>query len=191
LAKILPTALELLAKEGGGALTPTRLNKETGVARATIYRNWPEPIALIEVLLQRAATQARPLACSDDLESDLHQAMVEVLDRLDRDPTRALLGACFDYGRRSSSLAGAVDGFVSSLVAPFRQALSAAAENGQTVDRPVDEMVADLAGPVVWEQLVMGHRLDRARGRAIVDHFLAHHRTPDGFNAGVITSLGP
>ena len=177
MAKILPTAMELLLEEGGGALTPTRLNRETGVARATIYRNWPEPVSLIEVLLQQAAAQARPLTCSGDLATDLHGAMAEVIGRLDRGSTRALLGACLEYGRRSPSLAGAADGYVSSLVEPFRQAFSATDDGGE-LGEPIDELVAELAGPVVLEQFVMGHRLDQARGRAIVDHFLAHHRIP-------------
>ncbi len=168
--------MELLLQEGGGALTPTRLNKETGVARATIYRNWPDPTALIEVLLQQAAAQARPLECSGDLGLDLHGAMAEMLGRLDRGSTRALLGACLDFGRRSSMVAGAADGFVASLVEPFRQAFTAATEAGAGLDGPLDELVAEVAGPAVLEQVVMGHRVDEARGRAIVDHFLAHHR---------------
>ncbi len=175
LAKILPIAMELLLQEGGGALTPTRLNKETGVARATIYRNWPEPMALIEVLLEEAAAQARSLECSGDLGPDLHRAMAEVLGRLDRGSTRALLGVCIDYGRRSPLVAEAADGFVASLVEPFHQAFTAAADADHRLEGPVDELVAELAGPVVLEQLVMGHQIDEVRGRVIVDHFLAHH----------------
>jgi AcrR family transcriptional regulator len=55
---VLSAARDLLAGEGPAAVTPTRLARETGVSRSTIYRNWPDPAAL--VLDTIADEDARP-----------------------------------------------------------------------------------------------------------------------------------
>jgi AcrR family transcriptional regulator len=55
---VLAAARDLLAGEGPSAVTPTRLARETGVSRSTIYRNWSDPAAI--VLDAIADEDARP-----------------------------------------------------------------------------------------------------------------------------------
>lgn len=176
LAKILPTALRLFLDEGGVALTPTRLHHETGVARATIYRNWPEPAYLLEVMLQQATERSDGLPCRGELPQDLLAAMTSLLARFEDANVRALVAACLEYGRYSERVATAAHAFIGAILEPFRLALELAADNGM-IDGAIDDLVAEVAGPVILQRLVMGRTVDDEHGRAVVEHFLAHHGT--------------
>jgi AcrR family transcriptional regulator len=179
LAKVLPTALRLFLDEGGPALTPTRLHQETGVARATIYRNWPDPADLVEVMLEEAAEPA--LATSGpptgDVGADLASAMDAVVDRFRSGTARAFFAACIEYGRRSDRVATAAASFIASVLEPIHAAVGRAIDTGHLVG-DVDELVTELAGPVVLENVLLGQPVDPARGRRVVEHVVAHHRPP-------------
>lgn len=177
LAKLLPAAFELFLVEGGAALTPTRLHKETGISRATIYRNWPEPADLIEIMLQRATRLPEAVEATGDLRIDLYGAMSALLVRLEHRPVRAFFAACLEYGRRSDRVATAASAYIASILAPFRIAIDAAAEAGG-VDGDVDELAADVAGPAILRHVVLGEALSADQGRAIVDRFVAHRLPP-------------
>lgn len=177
LAKLLPAALEIFLEEGGAALTPTRLHNETGVARATIYRNWPDPADLIEIMLERATELPDDVEATGDLRADLHRAMTLLLARFEHKPVRAFFAACLEYGRRSARVATAAEAFVAGILEPFRLALAASIEAGQLTGR-VDELVAEVAGPAILRHVVMGETLTAKQGAAIVDHFADHHLVP-------------
>lgn len=174
LAKLLPRALELFLDEGGAALTPTRLHKETGVARATIYRNWPEPADLIEVMLQQATRFPDTMTCVGDLRADLHAAMASLLFRFEHRPVRAFFAACLEYGRRNERVASAATAFVAGILQPFHLAIQGGLERGE-LDGAEHELVAEITGPVILQHIVMGFPVDETRGAAVVDHFLSHH----------------
>ncbi|MEM7141332.1 MAG: TetR-like C-terminal domain-containing protein [Actinomycetota bacterium] len=174
LAKLLPTALELFLAEGGGALTPTRLHQETGVARATIYRNWPEPPDLIEIMLQRATDLTENAPPTDDLRDDLHEAMAGLRWRFDERPARAFFAACLEYGRRSDRVAKAAQAFIAGILEPFRRAIDAALDRGD-IEGDLDDLVAEICGPPILRHVVMGESIDEAAGAAIVDRFADHH----------------
>jgi len=182
LAKIIPSALELLLAEGSAALTPTRLNKATGVARATIYRNWPQPASLIEIMLERAMAETELPAPSDNPRADLEMAMELVIDRLGRPSVRALISACMEHGHRSASMATARTGFLHSVLEPLNSAL-ARTEIGEATTAGVDPvdaqwaLLTELAGPIVLEVLVMGRTVAPGSARAVVEQFLQHHET--------------
>ncbi|MEO1064916.1 MAG: TetR-like C-terminal domain-containing protein [Actinomycetota bacterium] len=176
LAKLLPVALRLFLDEGGAALTPTRLHQESGIARATIYRNWPEPADLIEVMLGRATEPPPTELFIGDLEEDLHAAMGTLVDRFLHKPARAFFAACLEYGRHSERVAAASEAFVTGILAPLRTVIDAALDEGRLVG-DADELVAELAGPLILEHVVMGRTVTHERGRALVDHFLAHPRS--------------
>jgi AcrR family transcriptional regulator len=63
---ILAAALDLLAREGPGAITHQRVARQAGVGRATVYRHWAAPQDLLRDVLFSAelpffATPALPL----------------------------------------------------------------------------------------------------------------------------------
>lgn len=174
LAKILPCALRLFLDEGGAALTPTRLHRETGIARATIYRNWPAPDDLIEIMLAHI-TEPRPDdVWSGDLRDDLYTAVDMLVQRFIHRPVRAFFAACLEYGRRSERVASAAEAFIGGILEPFRVIVGRAVDDGSLQGRS-DDLVSELTGPLILEHVVMGHEVSQARGREIVESFLDHH----------------
>ena len=174
LQKLLSAALPLFIEEGGAALTPTRLHKETGIARATIYRNWPEPADLIEIMLGYATEQPSNDAFTGELRTDLTTAVDILLKRFNDRPARAFFAACMEYGRHSERVANAAEDFIAGILSPFHTVLTTAVAAGE-LDGNIDHMVSEIAGPLVLEHVVMGRKLNRERGRAVIDHFLEHH----------------
>ncbi|MEM9520477.1 MAG: TetR-like C-terminal domain-containing protein [Actinomycetota bacterium] len=174
LSKLLPRALQLFLDEGGAALTPTRLHKETGVSRATIYRNWPEPADLIEIMLQAATRFPDTMTCTDDLRTDLHAAMATLLDRFETRPARAFFAACLEYGRRNERLASVATEFIAGILQPFHVVIRAGLERGE-LDGSENDLIAEITGPIVLQHIVMGFPVDAERGAAVVDTFLRHH----------------
>ena len=170
----MPRALELFLDEGGAALTPTRLHRETGVARATIYRNWPEPADLIEIMLQMATRFPDTMTCVGDLRTDLHAAMETLLFRFENRPARAFFAACLEYGRRNERVASAATAFIAGILQPFHLAIAEGLERGDLAGEE-HELVAEITGPIILQHIVMGFPVDAARGAAVVDHFLACH----------------
>ena len=174
LAKILPTALRLFLEEGGAALTPTRLHQETGVSRATIYRNFPEPADLIEIMLARA-TELPPDDCwTGDLPADLHRAVETLRFRFEHRPARAFFAATLEYGRTSPQVAETSERFVAGILEPIRRVVAAAVDAGE-LSGDVDDLVSEVAGPLMLEHVIQGRSVSERRAREVVDSFLRHH----------------
>ena len=171
LDKVLPVALRVFLEEGGAALTPTRLHAETGIARATIYRNWPEAADLVEIMLERATEHPESVSFTGDLRTDLHTATDLLLDRFHRRPARAFFSACIEYGRHSDRVARAAEAFIGGILAPFRDVIAEAADRGE-IDGDVDELTAEITGPLILEHVVMGKRISDARARRLVDRVI-------------------
>jgi AcrR family transcriptional regulator len=147
------------------------------VARATIYRNWPDPVDLVEIMLARATESAAPAVggSTGDVDADLHSAMDTVVCRFQQRTARAFFAACIEYGRRSDRVASVARSFVASILEPIHSVIGQAIDAGRLVGE-VDELVVELAGPVVMENVLLGQAVDAERGRRVVEHFLAHHR---------------
>lgn len=171
LGKLLPAALRLFLSEGGAALTPTRLHQETGVARATIYRNWPDPADLVEIMLRRAIDVPADVSPTTDLRADLQRAVALLLDRFEHKPVRAFFAACLEFGRRNDRVASVADDYVKGLLQPVALAIRAAVDRGE-LDGRVDALVADVAGPLFLRHVLLGERITTRDARERVDRFL-------------------
>ncbi|MEM8924056.1 MAG: TetR-like C-terminal domain-containing protein [Actinomycetota bacterium] len=167
-------ALRLFLDEGGAALTPTRLHKETGVARATIYRNWPEAADLIEIMLGHATEQHPQDLFVGELAHDLQAAVDLLIDRFTHRPARAFFAACVEYGRHSERVAAAATAYVDGILEPFHRVMRRAIDEG-LVTGDEDDLVHEIAGPLILEHVVLGRRVTRTRGQALVSRFVAYH----------------
>ncbi len=168
LEAVLRAAFELLVTEGPEALTPTRLHQETGVARTTIYRHWPTPAALVEVILARATERVDLDRLTGDLAHDLEVALSTITDRFAHRPVRALYRAMRSHGTDEEPLARR---YLEGLVAPVRDVISAAVDAGDLVG-DVDDLTAELCGPLFFRYLLMGDELAADAAASAVAAFL-------------------
>src|SRR5581483_2980270 len=99
----LEAARGILLEEGWDALTHARLAERSGLHRATIYRHWPTPTALLHDVLARevATTRIRP---TGNLRSDLIKALTAIQREItDRDLSRVMT-ALIDRGEWDTEL---------------------------------------------------------------------------------------
>lgn len=65
---------------------------------------------------------------------------------------------------------------MTGILAPPQMVIDAALDEGR-LDGDPDEVVAELAGPLILEHVVMGRTVTHERCRVVVEHFLEHHRS--------------
>ncbi len=171
-------AFRLLIAEGAHAITANRLHQESGVARTTIYRHWPEPADLLAAMLERATGEQDTAPFIGELRADLSSAVHGLVFRFNERPVRPLFGALVEHTRRAS---GAEDpdpedlgaSYITGILRPIRRAMSEAVERGElpaTVD--VDHLVDEVAGPLLVRHVLLGREVDEADADAAVEAFL-------------------
>ena len=84
--QVLVAAFRLLAEEGPQEVTPVRIHAETGIARTTIYRHWPDRVEL----LSRPASFDAPTAMVSP------QIATEVPKKSPSSALKAVSFACWD-----------------------------------------------------------------------------------------------
>ncbi len=150
---MLRAALELLLAEGVGALTAQRLHEASGVARSTIYRHWPSPDAVVDDLLDVAASADHP-PLTGTVEHDLRAAMDALLWRLRHRPVAPFLAALMSGPQDDTALVARRTRYVETLLEPFHAALRQASPPPSAARR--EELVSHIAGPVLLTWLAHG-----------------------------------
>jgi len=102
-ARVLSAARDLLADEGQGAVTPSRLAKETGISRSTIYRNWADPS---EIVLDAIADEGArpPFEPTGDPRTDLTEYLRNLRNGLEM-PHTTLLATRIERAERDPKTA--------------------------------------------------------------------------------------
>ena len=174
---ILDAAIELLIKEGHRAVTPHRVSKATGVARTTIYRHWPDPVSLLLDAIDSVLAPDHPLSTVGELRIDLTTALESLRRRLDKRPFRTMFAALLDHATRSPKLVPAQRRFVSGVMAPLRNIIKAAIDDGRLEQslKP-DVAVAQLVGPIFHNHVMMHVRISDDLIASTVDAFVAQNQ---------------
>lgn len=187
LARLIPVAQQILVEEGPAALTPSRIHHQSGVARATIYRNWPTPDAVVELLATGATAQLgsvgrtrrppgplhpmgppRPLAAAQ-----LRALVDDLLTALDDPVLQSLLAAGLERGRYNPAVATATRALMAALASPLRSTLESSLGPHRRRDDPrPDHLVVDLVGPLLLERVLTGRRPRPERVREVIERLL-------------------
>ena len=200
---VLSAAWRILADEGITALTPTRLHAETGVARTTIYRHWPDAEAVVADIVAGASHGRAPRSASGDLRSDLLAALGTLTFRLRHRPVGPLLGALLVGQTRRNSTSPTSAQYVAALVEPIRDVLVESQSSGAlrgSVDP--DALLGAFVGPLLLDVVLLGADPESVDDAAIVDDFLERYqasaatpvvpmRQPDAEPASAVTEPMP
>lgn len=174
-AAALTAARELFLERGWAAVTHAAVAERAGVGRSTIYRHWPEPHLLLHDILVDGLSLVHPQptgVLSDDLFAELEvlrahlsvernlKAIAAILERARSEPAFAELP-------HRIHLAGSQG---------LRAILSDARRHGLLrAGISMEQAVAELVGPLMWQAVIIGKPVRRAFARAIVDDFMAAH----------------
>lgn len=173
---VLDAATDLLIDQGHHAVTPQRVSTETGVARSTIYRLWPDPVSLLLDAIDRVLAPDHAASTVGDLRVDLATALENLRLRLNRRPFRVIFAALLDHATRSSDLIPAQRRFVAGVTAPLRNIVAGAIDDGRLdPSTKPDEAVAQLAGPIFHRHLIVRARISDELIANTVDGFVATH----------------
>ena len=159
---VIAATADLLAEAGFGHITIEAIAERAGVARSTVYRNWPDRVELL--------VEAWDELCPEPTGADTG-SVAEDLRRIATELARGL--ASTDWGRAVPSLVGAVagdDDLAQAMrrVSSQRRAIVAAAlrrgiERGELdADADVDEAAEVFGSRFFYRHLMSGGPLDDA-----------------------------
>jgi len=169
---ILAAALELLAEVGCGGVTMEAVAARAGVGRSTVYRHWPDKVALVEDAIRTlkpivgpsasgsvrdrvvALLQAVATGMSDSTWSSCLPA---IIDAAERDPEVLAIHRRLAYERRQILVDLLVEGVETGEVAAG-------------LDLPL--LAECLFGPIVVRRLLLHEPFDPAAVPALVDQVL-------------------
>lgn len=172
---ILDAAINLLVEHGAGEVTASRISQETGVARTTIYRHWPEQSHLLLDTIDSIVAPHRPTTITDDLEADLVTALTNLRTRVTRHPFRQIFAALLGYANQDRTFVAAQQRFVTGVLQPITDILTAAAERGDLPPMAdIPQNCALLAGPLFHQHVMLCESIDDQLIVNTVQQFLAH-----------------
>jgi AcrR family transcriptional regulator len=170
---ILDAALVVFAREGFDGLTMEAVALQAGVGKATLYRRYPDKVALVVGAVSSLAAN-EPEVDTGTLPGDLAAWARQAVHLL----TRTVAGACVSQLvlalPRAPGLAAEHARFAGSRRAAVRHAVARAAARGEVAPDTDPELVADLlAGPIYYRHLISDEPLDDAYADEVVEAVLA------------------
>lgn len=175
-AAALAAARELLLTEGRDAVTPSRVAELSGVGRATLYRHWPEPMALLVEAATPPPAQEPP-APSGDLAADLTARLAALRAGLEGAPLAAVFAMLIEQAEHEPQLEQIQHQLVDSGSAPLRALLRDAVRRGELPRLDEERAIEALVAPLFYRRFVSRRPIPAALPRKLVADFLAHPPT--------------
>ncbi len=171
---ILDSAVNLLIERGPREVTASRVSQETGVARTTIYRYWPDQSGLLLDAVDTLVSPHAPTTITDDLESDLLRALSNLRARMVRRAFRQVFAALLGYANQEQRFVASQQRFVNGVLQQIRDILTAAViRNELSSSLGIDEACATLAGPLFHQHVMLRESITDDLISNTVDRFLA------------------
>jgi len=152
-AAALAAAQTLLQQEGPAAVTHQRVAAAAGVGRATLYRHWPTPEALLHEALGRVE-----MPFFTDFDNDLRPWLRGNLRRLAEELAlpnlRRLTATLLQTAQWDTTARTQLNQWLHTVSRRLNTALNAAAAQGE-INPPADssEITAKLLGPLVFRTI--------------------------------------
>jgi AcrR family transcriptional regulator len=145
---------------GFGGVTIEAVAARSGVAKTTIYRQWP---SRAELMIDAFRTMAIPPDAPDtgDVATDLEQMLLRLAEDLKNAPWAKAIASLSDAAARDPELARLHAQFSEECRAPVVEVVVRARQRGQIGADIAPEIVcAALAGPLFFRRMVSQEPLD-------------------------------
>ena len=148
--RVLTTAFELLSQGGVGGFTVDEVARRSGVAKTTIYRQWPSREALVIDACSRISAE-QEVPDTGSLEGDVTAIVANIAHLLSTARWSSVLPSIIDIAERDPEFADIHSRIQHGHAAPLREVLERAAGRGElatAADRST--MIAALLGPLFY-----------------------------------------
>ncbi|MFL0579038.1 TetR/AcrR family transcriptional regulator [Dietzia sp. 179-F 9C3 NHS] len=190
--KLLDAATELLVTGGAAAVTVDAVTRLSGVARTTLYRNFPSTDSLIAAAFRRLLPAPEPSPEAGTVREKLVALCASMARSVQEAPLQQSMLGWLAMGRHAGGddeLGELRRGVVRAYSEPVHDVLSEAEAAGAIPPLDRELAVAQLAGPVVMARLMGLRPFTEADIERLVDDFLRGRLAERG-NAGA-TGTGP
>ena len=173
--KLLDAAVDLLLSGGAAAVTVDAVTRVSGVARTTLYRNFPSTDSLIAAAFRRLLPAPEPPPSDAPVRDQLVQLCTSMTRLIQDAPLQQSMWGWLAMGRGAGDddeVGELRRGVVDSYAAPLHAVLSAAESDGTLIPGDRDLAVAQLAGPVVLARMIGLRPFTPADIEMLVDDFL-------------------
>ena len=176
-AVLLEATLTVLSRSGFAGASIDAISKESGVARSTIYRHWPERSDLLIDSVAHALGDPS-LSMVDDLRDDLVEVGTHLAELLASEPVGSVVAALILESRRDPALDEIRQRFVAQRAGLAVSAIAEAIARGELPDDtdPMD-FATEIAGPIFFRALVLHMPVDRPWVEQHVGRWLGRYDT--------------
>ena len=166
---ILAAALDELGELGYGAFTIESVAQRAGVGKSTIYRHWPDKLALIADAFETLHQLGGPDLSSGSARDKLERVLRHVAEIAADSPFGACLPALIDAAERDAALRRFHHHFQAEVRKPLIALIVGGIANGDFP--PLDPELATIAllGAIFFRRLMTGKPFDPAQAGALVD----------------------
>lgn len=172
----LRAARSLLVEEGWAAVTHVRVAERSGLGRATVYRHWPSPAALLHDAVEDEAAEDTQIEPTGELRGDLIAVLGAVRFAMVDRRLAGVLATLMDRAEWDPQFRDVKADLVDKGASMTRQVVVDAVERGDICPPlSVGALIAQLVGPLVYQRLMSGEPITDAFIEMIVDGFLAAH----------------
>ena len=170
--RALGAALDLVAERGIAGATIEAVSARSGVAKTTIYRQWPNHAELVLDAFRSIAPDP-PLPDTGTLRGDLLVLVGGLAEVLGRGRAAVLTASLIDAAQRDPQFAQVhADESLRRRQAVLAVLARGIARGELPADTDPEALVDHLAGPVFHRRFITGLPLDREFGERVVDAVL-------------------
>ncbi len=166
--RALAATLDLVAERGIAGASVEAVSARSGVAKTTVYRQWPNQAALVLDAFRSIAPDP-PLPDTGTLRADLEVLVGGFAEALGRGRAGVFMAALIDAAQRDPDFADLHAAETRRRHAPVLAVLARGLRRGELPPgTDLDALVDRLAGPVLHRRFVSGLPLDRGFGQRVV-----------------------
>lgn len=166
--RALGATLDLVAERGIAGASIEAVSARSGVAKTTVYRQWPNQAALVLDAFRSIAPDP-PLPDTGSLRTDLEVLVGGFAEALGQGRAGVFMAALMDAAQRDPDFADLHAAETRRRHAPVLAVLDRGVRRGELpAGTDLEAVVDQLAGPVLHRRFVSGLPLDRSFGERVV-----------------------
>lgn len=176
-AAALAAARAILLEDGWEAVTHVAVATRSGVGRTTLYRHWPDTIALLRDVL-RAQMEIDHAVPTGVLRDDLIRELDALRGQLHRPPLERAMRTMIERAPTHPAYAELKEFLYQEGSRVLGEIIRAGiAQGGLDPRLDPSRAVDQLAGPLIYRRLLAGQTFTDAYVHDLVDDFLRAHRS--------------